>query len=984
MKKKDSKKSFSKTILVAVMMVFLVPACILIVWGKDYLFMRYHYDFSAIAQASFGSDGRIFFVDDGRKAIEILDSEGKLEKHLRGEAEKSFYYAEKVLAEGDTIYIADKVIDKKDPSHEKKRLVALRGKQQKILFEQDYNLSVRSGYHENSIMEFQVFEGNIYFLLNVDYGLELYRIEGPDDEPVLVERYYCGDKLNDASIDLTSGEVAIAVKRGYVRVFDPNEGSWNTLSVDKEHMLPNCVIMRDRKVYFSDVYDNTVYKYDMAGEGTFSTLMRLGDKPVSLDVSGDGKSILVCNADGFYTLTDKGLIRTPGADYRYFGLTLLLWAAVAVIAVSVIVLFIMAIRLLGKLLMNEHATRVIIVVMATVTVSGFVAYSLMNELYTKEENTLIDNMKLFADLVCERVDTNAILNMEDEGFYGTSSYEKLRRPLDEITQMAYLDGTYYYYDLYTIKNGKTVNILNFEDDVMCCEPYTGQDVSYIKNVVENGDSYALSIVDEEGTWIYLLLPVKNEAGEVVAVLNTGLDMSLRNRERYADIKETVLNVACTTAVVLMLIIEGVLLLAFMEKRKRTIAAKEADLPCIIPVRTLIFFTNAADSLQDAFITILCIQLYKGQLPIPDSVAVALPLSAQLLTLAVFAGFMGVVGEKKGEAKVMGAGLLVQAAGCFCCILTGSYFGVLIGKMMIGAGMGTVYVNSYAVAAKGRSEESSAKAFAEITAGSLSGVTIGSGIASVFLSIGGWRLVYLAGIFLLMLSVVIAFSTARAGRKIEILAKPADPALEESTEGKDITAFGFLFQKRIIGYFILILLPFMMSLSYREYFLPLIAEEGNVSEVTIGRFYLVCGLAFLYVGPKLTDSIIKRLGALRSSLLACGMMGLALLLYVLIPSINIVFVGVVILSLVTSFAYGCMYTFFGALPESRRFGEAKSMGVYSVFESVGSTLGPLAYGVLLSFGNRLGVGIFSGVIFVFTGFYALLMKSTRRKDAKEGS
>ena len=201
-----------------------------------------------------------------------------------------------------------------------------------------------------------------------------------------------------------------------------------------------------------------------------------------------------------------------------------------------------------------------------------------------------------------------------------------------------------------------------------------------------------------------------------------------------------------------------------------------------------------------------------------------------------------------------------------------------------------------------------------------------------------------------------------------------------TRPKEMTALGFLFQKRIIGYFILILLPFMMSLAYREYFLPLVAEENGVSEVTIGRFYLFCGLAFLYVGPSITAYLMKRLGALRSSLFAYSLMGFVLLLYVLVPTMTVVFLGVVILSFVTSFAYGCMYTFFGALPESQRYGEARAMGVYSVFESIGSTVGPLAYGLLLSFGSRLGMGVFCGAIFAFTGAYGMLVK--KKQDEKK--
>ena len=476
-----------------------------------------------------------------------------------------------------------------------------------------------------------------------------------------------------------------------------------------------------------------------------------------------------------------------------------------------------------------------------------------------------------------------------------------------------------------------------------------------------------------------------------------MDMSLRNREKSAAVRNTVFNVFCTTAVVMMLILEGVLLLSFFERKQKLTIAERTDPTNMIPLRAMMFFTSTADAMQDAFVAILCAELYRGGLPLPDSVAVALPLSAQLLMLALFSAFMGSVGEKYGMAKVMGGGLFVQALGCLCCVFTGSYFGVLVGKILIGAGMGTVYVNCYAIAAKGKTEEGTARAFTDVSAGSLSGVTIGAGLSSVFLTIGGWKLVYIVGAVLLMASFVVAFASKESKLQSNLQDAAAAQGLsatavhnEEISADRDYSASGenaaqkkssikeFMFNAPVLGYFLLILLPFMMSLAYREYFLPLAADEYHVSEVNISRFYLICGLVFLYVGPAITRFLMKHLGMLGGSFLANMLMAAAMLFYVARPTIGVVFFGMVMLSFVTAFAYGCMHTFFGELPQSVRYGEAKSMEVYTVFESIGSTAGPIAYGVLLSFGNRLGLAIFGTGMLVLAGIYALIMKGNKKK------
>ncbi|MBP5304448.1 MAG: MFS transporter, partial [Lachnospiraceae bacterium] len=667
------------------------------------------------------------------------------------------------------------------------------------------------------------------------------------------------------------------------------------------------------------------------------------------------------------------------SSIRYSGFykTLLLWAVAAAGILSVLFYIRIIFKSAKNALKSENAIRIIIVVAAVIAVAFFVAYSLMSENFGKEEETLIDSLKLYADILGGRTDASLISEDLDAHFYGSSAYKDLREPLDEMTKKAGLEGKNYEYALYTVSKGKINYVLNSRDDVMCSESLGNREKDYFLRCYATGSIYALSTKTTLGTFLNIIEPIYDN-GKVAALLEVSLDMSLINKERQRAVFNTVFNVFCTTAVVMMLILEGVFLLSFMEKRQKLKVEERSDITNITPLRTLIFFTNAADSIQDAFVALLCEKVYMGGLPIPNSVAIALPLSAQLLCLALFSSFMGTAGEKHGPAKVMGMGLLVQAAGCLTCIITGNYAGILIGKMMIGAGMGTVYVNCYAIAAKGKTEESSAAAFTEISAGSLSGVTIGAGLSSVFLSLGGWRLVYGVGAILLFIAFMVAFSVRE--KKVEAF------ATEVSVTTKQAKKSGireFMGSAPVTFYFILILLPFMMSLAYREYYLPLKAGEYSVSEVNISRFYLICGLVFLYLGPALTRFIIKHIGLFGGICLAVFFMAEALLLNVIMPTVVMAFFGMVLLSLATSFCYGCMYTFFGALPASSKFGEARSMEVYTVFESMGSTVGPVAYGFLLSLGSGLGLSIFGIGMLAFMGGYALILNKSKSRQSLDG-
>ena len=191
---------------------------------------------------------------------------------------------------------------------------------------------------------------------------------------------------------------------------------------------------------------------------------------------------------------------------------------------------------------------------------------------------------------------------------------------------------------------------------------------------------------------------------------------------------------------------------------------------------------------------------------------------------------------------------------------------------------------------------------------------------------------------------------------------------DETEQMKVGFFRFMFNKRVIPFF---LMPFMMALSYREYFFPLVADENGIDEVRIGQIYLVCGMIVLYIGPRLAAALLQKLGAKRSVLLASIGMAANMGLYILYPTLASAIAGVVILSCLISFAYTCQYTYFEQLPECKAYGEGNSMGIYSMFENAGQMLGPIIYGMAMAFGRRNGLTIITAGMFVLIGLFVVI-------------
>ena len=945
----------------------LIPAAVLALtlvlslMGWDVLTMPRRYSLATTAQAAFGSGGQLMLIDRGKTALELLGSDDVLKSRMKGESLNSFYYAEQVAqAEDGTLYIADRAYqDTGSGMQTVERVLAYRNGKSEVIWQaalEGNDVSEQGA----AILELQVRDGEVSFLRRESYGIGLYRY-APGDEPALIRRAYCGDVINDASLDLSTGTIVIAARRGYVRVLLEEEQFWKTVPAGVSHLMPSSVTARNGSAWVSDSYSNRVCRFSPKDPKAGLETVFTGERGlIDIQASPDGTTLLASDGAGFYRIEGDAVDYVGEVAYSQFVLACLLRACLAVTIVIVLWQLGLMFRALMRLLHSESALRVLLVVLASAFVSVFVANSLMTDLFSQEDDTLMDNMKLYAESVLQSVDMADLKALQWEQDYDGSAFMRVRRPMDNMLALAHAEEHYYTYTFYRL-DGETVRlIMDSNDSVMCGQPYRMTVSSYIAEVQRSGRACALRTQNADGNSIKVIIPIFNEEDEAFATLEIALDLSLRNRARAEATVNMVLNAICATAVVVMLILEIVFLLSFTDNI-RTARAEGAALdgPSLVPVRTLMFLIYTADCMQEAFIVVLCGQLYHGGLPFADATATALPISAEVLMMAVSSALCGQMAQRYGSRRVFSGGLGVQLAGFLLCPVLGSYAGIFLGKCLIGAGMGAVYVTCNTVASTGDSDESSAAAFAGVAAGTISGIAAGAGLSSVFLSVGGWRTVYLVGALFVF-----------AGLLLTQTSPDVRPGADErAIDVQEISTARFFRNRRVPAFFLLVLVPFMMTPAYRVYFFPLYAQEQGLSDVRVGQIYLLCGLMVLYLGPKLSDLVMKRLGSfygiLAGSLLACG--GMAL--FVAFPALVSVVVGILLVYAAYSFGNVCQYSYFQHLPECLAYGNGRSMSVYSVFENVGMTLGPMVFGGVMTLGFRPGVAVFSGGLLVLAILFA---------------
>ncbi len=945
-----NRKKFIDTILFIVLVIFV---CMVII-KRDELFLKPQYEFTTVSEVFEGQNDTNYVVDNGKEIINVVTMDHTLIKQIKGGSYDKFYYAQGVC-EGDdgTLYISDESYN--EEGIVENRVVEYKRGKYKSLF----------SVGEKTIYEIQYYDGSVYFLCREDYGLGLYKMI-PGEEAKLIRQIYMGDVLNGASIDLESGVVAIAVRRGAVRILPKEATSWITIKKDMDHFMPQDVSAREGRVYFSEIYGSRVCCFEQSSPDDYETIYsKDGIKIMYINAYKNGKGVLCSDYSSYYNISYDETGKTDhyyekSVTYKGFWKTVILWLLVLVSFVIICRLMRYVIAALLKVLHKESSLRMIVVLIAVVSVSGFISWSLLSEAYKNEDESDIAQMKIFTDFVVSKIDLNLLKNIEWETDYESSSYNNLRDSLNKMILNAYSEGKDYYYVFYGVKDGKLRYLMNYYDTVTCGEPYGNADVEYYMDVYNNGTTYAIKSRDADGTWLFIVCPVYDDTGKRIAILEIGTDLSYRIQERRTDTINILIKVFCSSAVVLMLIIESLFLLSFFERRNKDENAKNNPVQSI-PLRTITLLSYATSTIQDSFITILSSKLYTGNLPLPEGVAIGLPLSVELLMMSAFALVGGRMTDKFGTKKTLFSGIFIEISGFLVCALSGNYMGLVIGNILVGIGMGIINVTCNIIAAMSEGLNSTADAFADIMAGILSGLTIGAGIASLLYPIGGSKMSYIVAACLMVPTIFLV--------KNSISIKPDD----KKEAAGSIGFVKFFLNLRVLGFFVLILVPFMISISYREYFLPMYITENGMEEGRVGQIFLLSGLMVIYIGPYISNYVIKRFGTFWSVIIASIAMGLNMWMFVIKPSVVTAILGIFILSSITSFAYTCQYTFFEQLPDSFMYGDSKAMGVYSIFENFGQTVGPMAYGVVLGLGYRAGLSVIGLILIIFTLTYILLMK-----------
>lgn len=964
---------------IAVLLIMLLAASITLFFNREFLVIDSAYILDSPSDAYMDGDGGLYVIDRSKMDIVKAAPDGSFAYVIHGgeNSENGFYNVNEIAFspdgrvfvhglrfEGQSLYLADERILEYTSG----------GRFVRELYKVSYDHSGLEPRQEGLIHGLDYQDGLLRFTHCGEAGISVYELSDGKDA-VLTYQIPISDAWRVVQ--------DVCVSPDGQRVFYTNKlGELWEVSVAGSARL-------DTRPSADSVLESTPYKLALASSGSllFSDLGTWSVRAIDLETGSlktvfgiaDGApvpdfeereilySISVAGSDAI-TVGDAIYAVGPDWDVRLrmdsFPFSAGRIALIAIMWVLCLLSAVIGLYLFAKLVLVIFTRSSIVklaaaVVVLTIVISFFISALVISGMNANIEEHNKQTILYVTSLGASLTDGEALSRITSNKDYQNEDYNAIKAVLDEIQHKSDMYELDLYYLLYKNIGDIALGVMDSEDLVSPAYPYGISPEFYDQSAYEGKIVYG-QVGDTTGMWGFALCPVLDASGEIAGVLEIGIDLNAHLQFLRGQVTDVILNVFAIAVVFILLTIEVATFMPFIRLKERAVSESA---PYIMRILTFLLF--AAYSLQDSFIPVLAMKSYTPIFGIPQSVGGALPITVEMLAIAVFSVVSGSLSSRVDRKRLMIFGPSLVVVGFMMIAVNSTFWFLMAGKFLIGSGLG-ISITMINGAAAGLPVNIREQAFDGISFGMISGMQVGIVVGSLVVGFLGYSIVfYLSAAITLAALVLSAF-----------LLRPAQPALTPVREKKP-GLLRFIFNPRTGGFLFLILAPALTVATLVEYYIPIFASDNQLTEANVGQISLIYGIFIILVGPAISPRLLSRIGAARGVSLAVLTAVLGIALFALLPGIPSMLVMVFMYGVSQSFGISARYSRFASFREVERYGSDRAMGVYGMFENLAQSFAPILIASVMALGLSAGASIIG--LFIMGAFIIYSLIHSRRRE-----
>ena len=496
---------------------------------------------------------------------------------------------------------------------------------------------------------------------------------------------------------------------------------------------------------------------------------------------------------------------------------------------------------------------------------------------------------------------------------------------------------------------------------------------YIQNTVDSLSSRGLPEERlEKMNGYFEAAAASNEAVSAIEISGGKVHASVNNAYLASKLQNLTLSFGATFVICLMIAYEltfakSIILERVLRKRDKNSKVRLDDgLAGMIRIFSFLLYTAIYTSMPYAAVLIrndeVDVLHYSKEFVAP------LPLTQELVAVLVImlVGQRLYKNEKVRNLFFIALGIL--AVGNLACFSASNVVFLIMLRTFCGVGFAFLKLFLNTVVALGSWTDESLKVnFANLNAGLLGGITVGSSLGSILAGSFGYFANYLftAGLIIIVLIFgifVIPWKNLEYGRT-KIIDK------EETEKTSLITV---LKNAKVRNAMLLTDIPLNIGLMYVVSFLPVYMGVIGQPAIATSYAYLINGLAGVYVGVAMIK-LFKKLSVNRAVALSIFLGAAGILVLLLGQNALIVIISAAIMGLFDGFGTPTVTGYFTGVGNREHGDSAALLTIYASIGSAVQIICPILYGFMARpDGNLMPLGVF-GIVFALFGVVFLFKK-----------
>lgn len=689
------------------------------------------------------------------------------------------------------------------------------------------------------------------------------------------------------------------------------------------------------------------------------------DKPIfySFHVNADGKLNVLLNripeiqsskkyAYVLYEKPKAGTLLEVGESLPKSGMLYIRAILLGLLIMLELVLFvIMFYALLKSKIVFEisgHAKFQIPIIMTAMIIAGVVSIICIQSSNQRYYETYMDKLGIVSKLIGTEITENEVNRITDASSFQREAYQEIDQTVTKILDSDQQNSGEMYCVLYRKQKEVCQIIYSDENLYGTAYPLPGNFENFVENQIYTNkeEMRFYSVATADGNNMFVLAPVFNEKNEVIALVEVGTDFYMQQQEDKALF--TKLMILVVSSVVLVILVIGELIINYSLTRavhRKGTKEKHYDAGLIRPIMFLFCFVT---NMPSAFLPVYGRKLWQSGMWITPDLAGAIPISAEMGSIAIFTLLLGKTVEKSGPKKLCTYGAVIMVAAN---ILYGvsSVWMLFTGAAILnglGAAMLLLSINTYIM---GYEDEECTRGFIHYNAAYVSGLNIGVIIGAYLAEQFGYRIpFYFGALIMICLIPIIAF--CMNGEKIK-----SKELVNETHVVKAI--WKFITSPNIWKFYLLMYIPYMCCQAFPQYYFPIFGQNNHLTTTQISMAFLLGGVLSIYLGSTVTKLMSTYVGSKKAMIVAAASLVAGLMIFGAYPTVANGFIMIALLAITDCYILTLISVYYASFREVKEIGDGVAMSIYGTMENVAMVIGPILFAFLVErFGDK-GIGVY---------------------------